>query len=55
MLLGVTLIGVAVLMMFLNEKRLVSLDKLVKKAKDEIIESGIDEVDRLNDGKLVQV
>jgi hypothetical protein len=39
--------------MFLNEKRLVSLDKLLLKAADEIIESEVDDIDSLNDGKLV--
>jgi len=33
----------------------VSLEKLLHKAADEIIESSIDDADSLNDGKLVQV
>ena len=49
------MIGIAVLMMSLNERRLVSLDKLLHKAADEIIESSMDDADSLNDGKLVQV
>ena len=52
---GVSLIAIAVLMMFMNEKRMVSLEKLVFKAREEIVQSDIDDVDRVNDDRLVQV
>ena len=53
-LLGFSLVGIASLLMYLNEKRQVLLQKLMQKASDEIIESEVDDIDRLNDDKLVQ-
>ena len=50
---GVSLIAIAVLMMFMNEKRMVSLEKLIVKAREEIVQSHIDDVDRVNDDRLV--